>query len=93
MTTLEIQLRGKTFRDQFPLTTSCFDHVHCVNEATAIIRQALEHGKPDRYGWVQWSANGQDFAVREASQHTCETCGSDCDEASVICDGCSEGND
>ena len=29
----------------------------------------------------------------KAASHSCETCGADCDEPTIVCDGCAEGNE
>lgn len=66
---IDLQFRGYVPRRyEFPLTESRFEHVHDVNEANDIIRKALESGTPDRYGWVHWSAVGEEFLVREADE-------------------------
>jgi len=32
-------------------------------------------------------------AMQELAEYSCETCGSDTDEPTITCEGCSEGND
>lgn len=72
---IDLQFRGyESRRYEFPLTESRFEHVHDVNEANDIIRKALECGTPDRYGWVQWSAFGEEFQVREVDDSSDIAC-------------------